>query len=332
MRSSNHRKKSLMLMEELQERSRKCHEFVRKSLLSEKIENKRLRDALKHYFSYWNDFSHPGLFSIACQAVGQKPGDMVQPQAAMAMMAAAFDIHDDIVDKSHAKHGYPTVYGKFGEDIALLLGNAFLIDGFTLLGKAASELPAEREREIFRVIKNCLFEVGNAHALELNLRGRSDVPPEKYMRILEMKSASIEADMQIAALFGTGDRAKAEAMRKYGRALGTLATLREEFIDIFEPHELNQRVQSEALPLPVMCALQDAESRGQVKRLLEKGKLAAEDAQRLAGIVFDSEHVNTLRRCMRKLAVRSEHLILWVGNAEAKALLRNLTASMLEDL
>ena len=332
MRSSNHRKKSLMLMRELQERSRKCHEFVRKSLLSEKIENKRLRDALKHYFSYWNDFSHPGLFSIACQAVGQRPESMIQPQAALAMMAAAFDIHDDIVDRSPAKHGYLTVYGKFGEEIALLLGNAFLIDGFTLLGSAASGLPAEREREIFEVIKNGLFEVGNAHALELNLKGRYDVPPEKYMQILEMKSASIEADMHIAAIFGTDSDAATDVMKKCGRTLGTLATLREEFIDVFEPDELNQRVQSEALPIPIMYALQDAKSRGEVKRLLEKGKLTAKDVEKLVGVVFDSEPVNTLRKYMRKLAARNVHLISLIANVEAKALLRKLTASMLEDL
>ncbi len=321
-----------MLIKELQERSRDCQGFVRESLLSEKIENKRLRDALKHYFSYWNDFSHPGLFSIACQAVGQRPESMIQPQAAVAMMAAAFDIHDDIVDRSPAKHGYPTVYGKFGEDIALLLGNAFLIDGFTLLGRAASELRAEREREIFEVIKNGLFEVGNAHALELNLRGRYDVPPEKYMQILEMKSASIEADMHIAAIFGTDSDATTDVMKKCGRILGTLATLREEFIDVFELDELNQRVQSEALPIPIMYALQDAKSRGQVKRLLEKGKLTAKDAERLVGIVFDSEPINTLRKYMRKLAARNVYWISLVPNAEAKTLLRKLTASMLEDL
>ena len=325
-------KKSFTVMKELQDRSRKCHEFVRGSLLSEKIENVTLQKALKHYFSYWNDFSHPGLFSIASQAVGLGPDSMLQPQAAIAMMAAAFDIHDDIVDKSQAKHGYPTVYGKFGENIALLLGNAFLTDGFTLLGNEASKLPAERARAIFKIIKNSLFEVGNAHALELDLRGRYDVPPEKYLQILEMKSASIEADMHIAALFGTGNKAKAEDMKKYGRALGTLATLREEFIDVFEPDELNQRVQREALPIPVVYALQDAQASVRIRKLLKKKKLTTGDTDKLVSIIFDSKPLGILKEYMTNLVAESCSHLSGLDDNRSKALLENLSMAMLENL
>jgi heptaprenyl diphosphate synthase len=330
MTSKGH-KKSQILMKELQRRSRKCHELVRNSLLSEKIENRRLRDALEHYFSYWNDFSHPGLFSVACQAVGQNPDSMLQPQAALAMMAAAFDIHDDIIDRSPAKHGCLTVFGKFGGDIALLLGNAFLVDGFTFLGDAIVGLPDERAREVFRVIKGCLFEVGNAHALELNLRGRRDVPPEEYMQILEMKSASIEADMHAAALFGSDDAVAANVMKKCGRILGTLATLREEFIDVFEADELNRRVQSEALPLPIMYALQDAQSKVRIRNLLQKEKLSTTDVNRLVDIVFASKSVTALIENMKKLVVADLSLVSRIKDPLAKATLRNLTLSMLED-
>jgi geranylgeranyl pyrophosphate synthase len=329
---SKGQRKSHMLMKELQRRSRKCHELVRKSLLSEKIGNKTLSDALEHYFSYWNDFSHPGLFSIACQGVGHNPDNMLQPQAALAMMAAAFDIHDDIIDKSPAKHGCPTVYGKFGEEIALLLGNAFLIDGFTLLGDAASKLPGERAREVFKVVKDCLFEVGNAHALEMNLKGRRDVPPKEYMQILEMKSASIEADMHIAALFGTDNRMLAETMKKYGRILGILATLREEFIDVFEREELSQRVQSEALPIPVMYALQDARSEVQIRKLLDKEKLTVKDMDKLVDIVFDSKSLDLLKNYMKGLLTESLNLTSEIGDLRPKLLLQNLASSMLEDL
>jgi geranylgeranyl pyrophosphate synthase len=325
-------KKSRMLMKELQRRSRRCHEFVRKSLLSEKMGNRTLSDALEHYFSYWNDFSHPGLFSIACQAVGQNPDSMLQPQAALAMMAAAFDIHDDIIDKSPAKHGCPTVYGKFGEEIALLLGNAFLIDGFTLLGDVASKLPSERAREIFRVVKDCLFEVGNAHALEMNLKERRDVAPKAYLQILEMKSASIEADMHIAALFGTDNGMLAETMRRCGRILGILATLREEFIDVFEHEELSQRVQSEALPIPVMYALQDARSEARIRKLLDKEKLGVREMDKLVDIVFDSKSLTLLRNYMQALLTKSLNLISTIEENEPKLLLQQLASSMLEDL
>ena len=144
MEEQERQKPSLALIKELQERSKYCHEFVRSTFRSERIEHPELRKALEHYFSYWNDFTHPGLFSIAFEASGGKPDKALRPQAAIAMIAAGFDIHDDIIDKSPRKHDHYTVLGKYGQDLSLLLGNAFMINGLTLLELSLSDLPIQR--------------------------------------------------------------------------------------------------------------------------------------------------------------------------------------------
>jgi len=332
MGSGDRNKKSSVLIKNLQERSRECQEFVRKLLLSERIESRILLNALKHYFSYWNDYSHPGLFSIVYEAVGCKTSSMLEPQAAMAMIAAGFDLHDDIVDTSRVKHGYSTVYGKFGEGPTLLLGDAFLVGGFTLLGVAASRLSTGRRTEISRIIKSCLFEVGNAHVLELSLKGKNDISQEKYLTILKMKSASFEADAHVAAIFGTENQASTHTMKQYGRNIGTLATLRDEFVDVFDVDELNRRVKSEVLPMPIVCALQDARHRHQLTTLLRKRKLTATDAETIISIVFESESVTALKKYMQGLATQNVHLTQKIKNVGLKALLRDLTNSLLEDL
>jgi geranylgeranyl pyrophosphate synthase len=60
----------------------------------------------------------------------------------MALLAVALDVRDDMIDGSETKHHYPTVLGKYGENIAVLLGNASMVYGFTLMGKAANKLRA----------------------------------------------------------------------------------------------------------------------------------------------------------------------------------------------
>jgi heptaprenyl diphosphate synthase len=300
--------------------------------LSEKIEHKELRQALEHYFSYWNDFTHPGIFSITCEAVGEDPANQIEAQAAMTILAAAFDIHDDIIDDSKIKHGYPTVFGKYGKDIALLLGNAFMIEGFTLMGKVASRLPHERSSEIFSILKASFFDVGNAHASELRLRRKLDASPEEYMKILSKKAASIEADMHVAALLGGGCLKEVEPLARYGRILGTLAALREEFIDIFEIEELNQRIRAEAFPIPVLYAFQDRKPRKKIEKLLGKQELNGQDVERLLDIVFESESVKKLRMYMSDLTIRANKLISKIQNEAIKKLLERLVASTLEDL
>jgi geranylgeranyl pyrophosphate synthase len=121
-------------------------------------------------------------------------------------------------------------------------------------------------------------------------------------------------------------------MKKCGRVLGTLAMLREEFIDVFEVDELNQRVQTEALPLPIMYALQDAQSKVRIRSLLQKKKLSTTDANKLVEIVFDSESVTALIENMKKLAAADLSIVSQIKDPLAKATLRNLVLSMLEDL
>jgi geranylgeranyl diphosphate synthase type I len=332
MRSRKTQNQSKSIIKELGKRSRECQKFVKKSLLAERIEHRELRQALEHYFSYWNDFTHPGIFSIACEAVGGDPAKQIEAQSAMAMLAAAFDIHDDIVDGSKNKHGYPTVFGKYGRNISLLLGNAFMIDGFTLMGKIACRLPPERSNEIFSVLKASFFVVGNAHASELRLKRRLEASPEEYLKILEEKAASIEADMHVAALLGGGSVKMVEALGRYGRILGTLATLREEFIDIFEIEELNQRVRAEALPIPILYAFQDKKSEKRMKEIVGKKQLTSEDVETLLDLVLNSRPVLRLGAYMKGLATTAIDLTAHVQNKEVVTLLRKLATSALEDL
>lgn len=329
---SDAKKKSQIIMEELQKRSRKCQEFVRKSFLAERIEHPELQEALKHYFSYWNDFTHPGLFSVAYEAAGGEPDEALQPQAAIAMMAAGFDIHDDIIDKSAKKHDHQTVFGKFGPDLALLLGNAFAIKGLTLLGQSILNLPRGKATEILDIIKTCLFEVGNAHAIELGMKSDAETSTERYLQVIHMKAASIEADMQIGAILGKGTTKEIKALKECGRTLGLLTQLREEFIDIFEVEELRHRLRNEYPPIPLLYLMQDAKSKETIVKTLTKKKMGNGDLDKLVDMVFKAESVRELRKRMKELIDRSIQSTSKLRKSESKHMLHKLAASMLEDL
>lgn len=329
--NSRRRKQSGILVKELKKRSRKGLEFAKRTILAEKVENKGLVEALEHYIQNWNDFTHPGLFSIACEAVGGDPNASVKPQAAIAMMAGAFDIHDDIIDKSETKHGIPTVFGKFGQELALLLGNAFLIEGFTLFGKSIGGLPQKERSQLLGALKKSLFELGNAHALELDVK-KNDVPPQEYMRVLEMKAVSIEADMRIGAAIGGGTSEEVEALARYGRVLGILGTLREEFIDVFEIDELSQRSRNEYLPIPVLYAMQDGKAKRRIKALFAKKKLTDDDVDELVTVVFQARSVKNIKKRMKDLIAEAIYSVSNTRNSETRTLLRNLASATLEDL
>jgi geranylgeranyl diphosphate synthase type I len=319
-----------VIVADLKKRSKKGLEFAKKTLQTEKIEYPKLREALEHYIMHWNDFTHPGLFSIACEAVGGNPDDFVPTQGAIAMMAAAFDVHDDIIDKSKVKNKIPTVYGKFGAEMALLLGNAFLIEGFKLFVDSLVILP--KEDRVLQTFKRLLFEVGNAHALEVGLKEKKTLVSSDFMKVTEMKAAGIEADMHLGALFGGGEAAEVEVLARLGRIIGILVFLREEIIDVFDIEELLQRISVQDLPPPLIFAMQDPGTKKKIMKIISKSRITTSDVAELVDVTLAAPSVVKLEAYMHRLIGEGLNLTNKLPKTKLQTQLQAILSFMLEDL
>jgi geranylgeranyl pyrophosphate synthase len=147
-----------------------------------------------------------------------------------------------------------------------------------------------------------------------------------------MKAAGVELDMHIAALIAGGSEKKVGVLKEYGRSIGILATLREEFVDVFEGEELSRRVRDETLPLPLMFALHDPKLKVRIMKILKKKKIGSVDIDELARIVLDIEPVDKLKKRMEKLCRRAFILAHQTEHRRSEKLLRSLPQSMLEDI
>jgi geranylgeranyl diphosphate synthase type I len=289
-------------------RGSKALEMARREMLQEKIQCKEAREALRYFMTkYWKDLARPTLLSVTCEAVGGDP-ELTTPVAVpMILISGAIDIHDDIIDRSKIKDGRPTVYGKYGKDIALLIGDALLFKGLTLLNEALSEnIPQEKEQRIMNTIKNMFFELGDAEALELSLRGRTDVSSEEYLGIIQRKAADVEAHTRISAIIGGGLKREIEALSEYGRLLGMLIILRDDWIDMIDFKESMHRVRNECFPLPLFYALENPKIKHRINRILTKKKLTERDAESILRISYNAgsfQRYKTLTESLAKEAL-----------------------------
>jgi geranylgeranyl pyrophosphate synthase len=147
-----------------------------------------------------------------------------------------------------------------------------------------------------------------------------------------MKAASIEADMHIAALIASDRPEVSEVLREYGRILGTLATLREEFVDVSDAAELSRRVSSEALPIPIMLAMKKPKTKQAITKKLRKTKLTQKDINGLLDLLSQSELVVELKNKMENMSSRAQFLAESIGNRKCRVLLKKLARSTIEDL
>jgi geranylgeranyl pyrophosphate synthase len=305
---------------------------AKKMILAENIESKNARKALQYYSRNWDDTTHPGVLALACEAVGGKIEDATPMQIVILCLTAAMDLHDDLIDQSKTKNGRPTVFGKYGRDMSLLLGNAMMIKGYTLMFDYSRALSTEVSYAIVHALQTYFFEIGNAHLLEIDIRRKTHVPAASYFAILEKKSSIMEANARLGAIIGGASSEEIRNITRYGQILGILIALREEFIDIFEPKELQNRMENEIWPLPLLFALDDVDVKDQILNILSKPKISERDTREIVEYVFRSKRVKRIGRYAQDLADEALEIALNVRESKTRTDLATIIRAALEDM
>lgn len=310
-------------------RGKKALDIARSEMLSEAFESEKAHRALTYFMTeYWHDLARPSLMAMACEAAGGKPEATIPVSIPMILISGALDIHDDIIDQSRKKDGRPTVYGKFGRDIALIVGDALLLKGLAILNRLEeASIPAKKAQRIVETTKKMFFELGDAEALELSFRHQLDVLPDQYLRVVRKKAADVEAHTRIGAVLGNASRTELEALGEYGRLLGTMIILRDDWLDILQTAELKSRITKESLPLPLLYCLHESKTKAKLKRFLEKRTFAKRDLEKISEVVQKAEALRKYATLMRKLAGEANVRLEKLKYVEGLRLLVNATIS-----
>ena len=286
----------------LRSRGQESLELAKKTILCEKIVYEPLREALCYFIDEgFPDIMHPGLLSLYCESVGGNPEDVAEVGAAIVLLVAAADIHDDIVDESRIKNGKLTIIGKYGRHMGVLAGDAFFIDGIYLLHRAVAHFSSKKGKAILDLMKQAFYDLSSVEAEEASLRGDFNLPGREYLELIKRKTVVSEATGRIGAILGDATTDQVETLGQFGRVIGLLGTLRDEFIDVFEPEELSNRASKEILPLPVLNVFADAEKKAQIAHLLKGRKISNRKTERIVGIVMQAKETEKLREEMRSI-------------------------------
>jgi geranylgeranyl pyrophosphate synthase len=293
-------------------------ELARKAILKEKIESNEIKEALRYFMmDYWRDVERPGLLSIVCESVGGEPEITTDVAVPLILISGGVDIHDDIIDESETKGGRQTLYGRFGKDIALLVGDALFFEGFNLLNNLCIKHPI-----ITDIVKEMFFELGEAEASELKLREKP-ASPETYLTVISKKAADVEAHTRIGAIIGGGNKKEIETLGEIGRLLGMLIILRDEYIDSLEHEEIHHRIMKEHLPLPIIYALQQKDFSKKLGTLLEKRTLNRKDLDNIIKITREAGGFRYTVKEMNKIAVHGKNLLNKLQHGDKMKLLLN---------
>jgi geranylgeranyl pyrophosphate synthase len=314
----------------IEKRGQRAVELSKQLAVQDVTKYEPLNNAIKYFMDeFWFDYLHPALISLACEAVGGNLEDSTTISAAFVLLAGAADIHDDIIDESKMKEPQLTVYGKFGRDIAVLSGDAILLRGLYVLNEALEPISRIKKKMILESVRQAFLELCGGEAREASWRGKVEIPKEDYLEIIKQKAAASEAATRVGAIIGGGTKKEVELLSHYGRTYGILFTLRNEFIDVFEPDELRNRLENECLPLPVLIAFHDESRKTQILQLLKK-ELTEEAVEKILDLSMDFQETRILVEDMKEW-VKSE-ISIFPQTLHNKKELKLMLQATIEDI
>jgi geranylgeranyl pyrophosphate synthase len=293
-----------------------------------------LSGALKHFSNVTLRGSLPvfsALIALSCEAVGEKAEKTTRFGAAIVMVTGAADLHDDVIDKSVTKGVKETVFGKFGETVAVLAGDALLVAGLAELQSACRSIPPKQAAKIEDLVKNAVFTISKAETIENKLKRSNKISPGEFLEIIKLKAVVPELMMKIGAVLGGGEEQVVEALGRFGSAYGVLTIILEEFANLLDIEELKNRLRNEVLPLPLLYALECSPEMTALLPLLKADSLDEKVHEQIVELVFSSKSVRNLQEQMR-LSVTDELCCLRKLDVEIKEGLELILSSPLRCL
>ncbi len=225
----------------------------------------------------------PALAILTAGAVGSITDENIKIGVVLELIHMATLVHDDIIDEATTRRKELTANAKWGNGMAVLLGDALFSHALLL----ATEFD---DISINRKVGKASREVCQGEVIQSQRRFDLTLTKDDYFRIIAMKTGALfAAATGISANLSGADEETEQAFYDYGMKLGTAYQIYDDCVDLVGSEEaigktLGTDLEKGKLTLPMLNLLEQAtdEQRTKInKRIIEQQAL---DFEVLVGI------------------------------------------------
>lgn len=222
----------------------------------------------------------PILCLATCELAGGTTAMALPTACALEMIHTMSLIHDDLpaMDNDDYRRGRLTNHKVYGDDIAILAGDALLTYAFEVVGDRTEGVPAER---ILQVLVQLARAVGGeglvgGQVVDLESEGKSDVSLETLNYIhLHKTAALLEVSVVSGAILAGADADAQTRLRRYAQDIGLAFQIIDDILDITSTQEelgksIGKDIQAQKVTYPSLWGID--ESRRQADRLIAEAQ------------------------------------------------------------
>lgn len=186
----------------------------------------------------------PVLLLITTEAFGGDIEEAMPAALAVEIFHNFTLLHDDIMDNAHVRRGKPSVFAKWGGNVALLSGDAMLITAYKHLARVSPEvLP-----RVMTIFSDMALEVCEGQQYDMDFEAMEGVLVEDYMQMIERKtSALLSGSAMIGATMAGASANDIRKIYRFATELGIAFQLQDDVLDSYGDEALGKKIGGDIL-------------------------------------------------------------------------------------
>ena len=246
----------------------------------------------------------PALCLASCELVGGSIEQAMPTACALEMIHTMSLIHDDLpsMDNDDFRRGKPTNHKVYGEEIAILAGDALLSLAFEYIARETKGVDAERVLQVIVEVGKSVGSEGLVAGQVVDIKSEGDdvvVGLDTLQYIHEHKTAALlESAVVSGAILGGASQEDVDRLRKYSRNIGLAFQVVDDILDITATTEelgktAGKDLASAKTTYPSLVGLE--KSREIANQLIEdaKSQLAGYDSAMAAPLYALAEYIKS---------------------------------------
>lgn len=198
--------------------------------IEDSINTKQLKESYRYLISNGGKRFRPLMTTLSCAMFTGDPKLAINQGVAIELLHNFTLVHDDIMDKSPLRRGKETIYQKWDDTTAILLGD--LILGLSCV-RLKIGLNQEQSMLAMCTFNSGLVEVCDGQGFDLEFESRSDITIDEYEMMIKRKTGSlIKTSFVIGGIVGNANQAELEKLSLVGYELGKAFQLQDDLLDI----------------------------------------------------------------------------------------------------
>lgn len=251
----------------------------------------------------------PIMVILSARFFGEVNEHVLHAGAALEMLHNASLIHDDIVDETDLRRGLPTINAKWGNHIAVLVGDYFVSNALAAgirthnLSIISSLSALGKELSLGEIDQIC--NVRDHHFDEAS-----------YFMMIRKKTASLFMNcVKMGAEAVNAVPEQYSPMVKYAELLGLCFQIKDDIFDFFPNPRLGKPTGNDLregkVTLPLIYALNAApeEEAERYKRMIINGNLSTEEIEEIIEFAKSNGGIDYAYDVMRRMQAEAESII-----------------------